>query len=148
MTSEPRPTFFIDWCLGKSVSRALIEAGAQIEHHGDHFAQNTPDTVWLQVVGDRGWVVLTKDGVIGMNALELIAIAHAGARVFILVPGNLPRQQMANLFVEVLPKLEKFNQSNPSPFIAKLYRDGRIVLWRKHTQLLKLVRRDQLPGLS
>jgi hypothetical protein len=39
----------------------LIEAGAQIEHHGDHFAQNTPDIEWLQVVGKRGWVVLTKD---------------------------------------------------------------------------------------
>jgi Uma2 family endonuclease len=53
VTSADRPIFFIDWCLGKSVANALIEAGAQIEHHGNHFAQNTPDPEWLQVMGDR-----------------------------------------------------------------------------------------------
>ncbi|PSB25358.1 hypothetical protein [Stenomitos frigidus] len=142
MTSADRPIFFIDWCLGKSVANALIEAGAQVEHHGNHFAQNTPDLEWLQVMGDRGWVALTKDEVIGTNALELKVIARAGARVFILVSGNLTRQHMADLFVEVLPKLEKFTQGNQAPFITKIYKDGRVELWRNRTQLLKLLKGD------
>jgi hypothetical protein len=58
MSALSRPTFFVDWCLGKSVIEALIAEGAQVEHHGDHFDQNTPDIEWLSVVGARGWVVL------------------------------------------------------------------------------------------
>lgn len=140
MTSADRPIFFIDWCLGKSVATALIAVGAQIEHHGDHFAQNTTDTTWLSVVGDRGWVVLTKDQAIGSNVLELRAMADANVKVFSLASGNLTRQQMANLFVNILEKLEKFAQGNQSPFIAKIYKDGRIAVWRNHTQLLKLLK--------
>ncbi len=140
MTSADRPIFFIDWCLGKSVATALIAAGAQIEHHSDHFAQNTPDTTWLSVVGDRGWVVLTKDQAIGSNVLELRAMAEANVKVFSLASGSLTRQQMANLFVNILEKLEKFAQGNQPPFIAKIYKDGRIALWRNHTQLLKLLK--------
>jgi predicted nuclease of predicted toxin-antitoxin system len=144
VTPADRPIFFIDWCLGKSVANALIEAGAQVEHHGDYFAQNTPDPEWLKVVGDRGWVVLTKDGAIGTNVLESRAIARAGSRVFILVSGNLSRQQMSALFVGVLPKLTKFNQGNQAPFIAKIYKDGRVELWRNQIQLLKLLKGDEL----
>ena len=139
MTAPDQIVFFIDWCLGKTVANALCEAGADIEHHGDHFDQNAPDIEWLPVVGDRSWVVLTKDQALGSNALELRAIARSHTRVFSLASGNLTRQQMADLFVEVLPKLKKFTQGNQAPFIAKIYKDGRVELWRNSTQLLKLL---------
>jgi len=60
--NEPQPpTFFVDWCFGKTIVAALHKAGAKVEHHGDHFAPETPDTLWLPTVGQRGWIVLTKD---------------------------------------------------------------------------------------
>jgi PIN like domain len=108
--------FFIDWCFGKTVANALKEAGALIEHYGNHFEQNTPDTVWLPVVGDRGWVALTKDKVIAKNQLELIAIARAEVKVFIRSSGNLTRPDMADLLVDVLEKLKGFAQGNQAPF--------------------------------
>jgi predicted nuclease of predicted toxin-antitoxin system len=138
VTSSEQPVFFIDWCLGKTVANALLEAGVHIEHHGDHFAQNTPDTEWLPVVGDRGWVVLTKDTMLGRNENELRAIARANVKVFALVSGNLTRQQMAELFVKVLGKLKKFARGNQAPFIAKIYKDGRVEPWRARARLLKL----------
>lgn len=122
------------------MANALLTAGAEVEHHGDHFAPNTPDTNWLPVVGDRGWVVLTKDQAIGSNGLELRAIADANVKVFSLVSGNLTRQQMADLFVNVLEKLEKFTHGNQPPFIAKIYKDGRVTIWRNRTQLLKFLK--------
>ncbi|MGG6295968.1 hypothetical protein ACQ4M4_16390 [Leptolyngbya sp. AN02str] len=139
MTASDRPTFFIDWCLGKSVASALIVAGAKVEHHGDHFAQNMLDVNWLPIVGDRGWIVLTKDQALGTNELELRAIASANVKVFSLVSGNLTRQQMAALFAKSLNQLEKFAKGNQAPFIAKVYRNGRVQLWRSQTQLLKLL---------
>ena len=55
MTPSTEPIFFIDWCIGKTVANALVAAGAQVEHHGDHFEQDTPDTEGLPIAGDRGW---------------------------------------------------------------------------------------------
>ncbi|MGB8698053.1 MAG: hypothetical protein WCD18_01430, partial [Thermosynechococcaceae cyanobacterium] len=95
MTPSAKTVFFIDWCFGKTIANALSEAGALVEHHGDHFDQNTPDIEWLTVVGERGWVVLTKDKAIAKNRLELLAIARAEVKVFILISGNLTRQDMA-----------------------------------------------------
>jgi hypothetical protein len=71
---------------------------------------------------------------------EVRAIARAGARVFILVSGNLTRQQIAALFVGVIEKMKKFTRGNQAPFIAKIYKDGRVELWRNRTQLLKLLK--------
>lgn len=138
MTPSTQPVFFID-CFGKTVVNALREAGALIEHHGDHFEQNTPDTEWLPVVGDRGWVVLTKDKAIAKNQLELMAIARAEVKVFILTSGNLTRQDMADILVDVLGKLKKFAQGNQAPFIAKVAKDKRVECWRTKTQLLKML---------
>jgi predicted nuclease of predicted toxin-antitoxin system len=142
VTSSDSPTFFIDWCLGKTVAQALIDAGVPVEHHGDHFSQDTFDTEWLPVVSDRDWVVLTKDQAIGKNELELKAIARAGAKVFILVSGNLTRQQMADIFVSGIAKVERMTRGNQAPFIAKIYKDGRVVIWQNRTKLLKLLKQD------
>jgi predicted nuclease of predicted toxin-antitoxin system len=137
--------FFIDWSISqRSVPDALRAAGATVETHLDHFPSEAADVDWLPAVSERGWIVLTKDEAIGRRPNEVAAIANAGARVFILASGNLTREQMANLFVAVLEKLEKFSRSNPAPFIAKVYKDGKIQLWRNRTQLLKVVRQ---PGL-
>lgn len=139
MTPPAQTVFFIDWCFGKTVANALRAAGALIEHHGDHFEQNTPDIEWLSIVGERGWVVLTKDKAIAKNQLELMAIARAEVKVFILASGNLTRQEMAALLVDVLEKLKKFAQGNQAPFIAKVYQGRRVELWKNRTQLLKLL---------
>jgi predicted nuclease of predicted toxin-antitoxin system len=117
-------------------------AGATVETHLDHFAPETPDVEWLPAVTQQGWVVLTKDANVGREPLEIEAIARASARVFILVSGNLTRQQMAVLFVNVLEKLKKFTRGNQAPFIAKIYKDGRVELWRNRTQLFKLLKGD------
>ena len=96
--------------------------------------------MWLQDVGNRGWVVLTKDKKIGRNELELKAIACANVKVFSLAAGNLRSQQMADTFVNGLTALERFARGNQAPFVAKIYKGGRVELWRNHTQLLKLLK--------
>lgn len=145
MSKQSKVVFFIDWSISqRSVPDALRSAGATVETHLDHFPPETADVDWLPVVSERGWVVLTKDEAIGRRPNEVAAIANAGARVFILASGNLTREQMANVFVATWGKLERFALGNPSPFIAKVYKDGKIQPWRNRTQLLKIVRRSGL----
>ena len=61
----PSPTLFLDECLGaRDVAEALRSVGATVEILLDHFDTGTPDEEWLPVIGQREWVLLTKDKLI------------------------------------------------------------------------------------
>ncbi|WP_204105588.1 MULTISPECIES: hypothetical protein [Spirulina sp. CCY15215] len=45
-------------------------------------------------------------------------------------------KSMAIAFREALPKMLKFIEKNPAPFIAKVYKDGRVSAWKTATDLL------------
>ncbi len=80
-SSKPpsRYAFFIDRSLGsKIVANALRQAGAEVHIHDDYFPANARDEEWLRVVGQRGWVVLTKDKMIRYRGPELAALINAG----------------------------------------------------------------------
>jgi predicted nuclease of predicted toxin-antitoxin system len=131
--------FFIDWSIGqRTVPEALRQAGAVVETHLDHFPQEAPDIEWLREVGLRGWVVLTKDVKISSRPWEVEAIARAGVRVFILVAGNLTSRQMASLLVGAVDRMERLTIGNKAPFIAKIYKDGRVQIWKSPGQLMKM----------
>ena len=126
-------TYFIDRALGKSIGEALQEIGVKIEFHHAHFAPDAP------IVSQRGWIVLTKDVNIGRNILEVQQIARYQAQAFVLVSGNLPRQTMINIFVETIDKIEKIVQGNQAPFIAKIYQDFQVKLWKNKNELTRML---------
>jgi hypothetical protein len=71
MTEFESITFFIDRCLGnKLIVETLRGAGLTVEIHDDHFSKNAPDIDWIPEIGQRGWVILTKDARIGKNRIE------------------------------------------------------------------------------
>jgi PIN like domain len=140
-------TLFIDRSISqKAVPEALRAAGTVVERHIDHFPPESPDVEWLPVVSQYGWVVLTKDSRIGRNPLEVLAIAQADARVFILASGNLNLQDMADILVDSLEKIRRLTQGNPAPFIAKIYKDRRVSIGRTRNQLRKLLRQSGQDG--
>jgi predicted nuclease of predicted toxin-antitoxin system len=137
-------TIFIDRAISqKAVPEALREAGAIVELHIDHFEPESPDVEWLPIVSHQGWVVLTKDSRIGRNPMEVLAISQANARVFILASGNLNLQDMATLLVDSLEKMVRLTQGNQAPFIAKIYKDRRVTIWKSRNQLLKLLKQQE-----
>ena len=128
--SEPEIIFFIDRCLGKKhIATALNSSGVAVEIHDDNFGQNAIDVDWLPEVGKRGWIVLTKDAKIGKNHLERMAVTNAGISMFTLVSQNLSGKQMADIFLGAVTKMQGFVRKHPAPFIAKVYRDGRVEMW-------------------
>jgi uncharacterized protein with PIN domain len=66
--------FFFDRSMGKSIPRAFALLGLDVVVHDDHFGQATPDDVWLAVVGEQGWIVITKDDRIRFNEAERAAL--------------------------------------------------------------------------
>jgi predicted nuclease of predicted toxin-antitoxin system len=119
-----RPTFYVDRCLGKAAGQALRDAGASVEVHDDHFAQNAPDEEWIPQVAERGWVILTKDKNIRRHAGEREAVVTAHARIITLTSGNMRGADMAVLFVAHLTEMEDLATAQPAPFVAVLGPNG------------------------
>lgn len=139
--SEPEIIFFIDRCLGKRlIPEAFQSSGIAVEIHDDHFSEDAIDVDWLPEIGKRGWVVLTKDAKISKNHLERMAVTNAGISMFILASQNLSGKKMADIFLGAVTKMQEFVRKHPAPFIAKVYRDGRVEMWKDAQTLLDELR--------
>jgi hypothetical protein len=126
--TEP-PTFFVDRCLGSSdVPNALRKAGARVEIHDDHFAQDALDTDWLPIVGANGWILLTRDKRIRRRELEMQALISAGIGAFFLSGAEMSGEDMANAFVQALPNMIHSVEKRVRPFIAYVSRFGDITM--------------------
>lgn len=129
--------FFIDRCLGKKLADSLRNVGATVEIHDDHFSQDINDEDWLRIVGERNWVVLTKDKKIASRPLELLAVAQGDVRLFAFVGGDVPGVVVAQAFVNALENMQRFLRGNPAPFIAKVHQSGKVTSCKNQKELLK-----------
>ncbi len=118
---ETTLVFFIDRCLGNhTVPDALRNVGVNVEIHDDHFPRNAKDVDWLSGVGRNDWVVLTKDTRIRYRENEKAAVVQNDVRMFVIRGGDLSGKEIAEIFVQALPKMKRFLANNDSPFIAKI----------------------------
>lgn len=115
--------FFTDRDLGKNIFPEILQrAGLQVEKFVDHFADDTPDDIWLPEVGQRGWIAISRNYNIYYSPNERDAMFRVGTRLFIVIGPQVPFQELADNFVACIHKIERFLQKNPAPFIAKIYR--------------------------
>jgi predicted nuclease of predicted toxin-antitoxin system len=121
----------------KHIAEALRSSGITVEIHSDHFAPGAADVDWLPEVGRQGWIVLTKDANIGKRTLEKIAVAQSHIKMFTLASQNLSGDDMVAIFQKAIVPMQEFARKNTAPFIAKIYRDGRIEIWKDHQSLLE-----------
>ena len=121
--------FFIDRSLGiEPLRTALVDAGLVVEIHDNHFARDEEDRVWLRAVGERSWVVLTKDQRLRYRPLEIAALRASNARVFVLTAGNLRGIEIAAVFLSALPRICGVLNSLPGPFIAHVSQSGHLTI--------------------
>jgi hypothetical protein len=131
--------YFTDRDLGKRFPEILRSSGLTVERHADHFAADTPDALWLETVGKRGWIAVTHDQRIRYKPNERDAVMRHGVGLLVVV-GAAPSPDLARAFVATLPRIELFLAEHERPFIAKVYRPavseimrgaatGRVELW-------------------
>jgi predicted nuclease of predicted toxin-antitoxin system len=121
--------FFLDRSLGvEPIRTELINLGLFVEIHDDHFPRDEEDRVWLQAVGERDWVVLTKDQKLRYRPLEIAALRASNARVFVLTAGNLRGSEVAVIFVHALTRICSILQSQAGPFVARISKSGQITV--------------------
>jgi len=95
------------------------------ERHGQHFAPGTEDTEWLPFVGERGWVLLTKDKRIRYNELEKAAVRQHKIREFYFSSGNYSGAEMADMLIAALRDMARIFRRQKPPFIASITKSGK-----------------------
>ena len=140
-------TFFIDKCLGtKVVPAALRASGLKVELKTDHFPADTPDTVWLPVVGKQGWIILTKDKQIRHNYLEIVGLLQSGTASFILTSGNYTGQEMADAYIQAMPDIVRMLAKFSPPFVATVSKFGNAHIQYTFDKLIQKVSRGRPPA--
>lgn len=119
---------------------ALRSAGENVEVLTDHFDPDAPDAEWLRAVGQRGWVILTKDRHIRSNQIEIVELMASGAPCFTLTSANATGEDMARAFVAALPVMKRFMGKFAPPFIATISLSGAVSMLYTHAALIKRVK--------
>lgn len=111
------------------MAAVLRAADLHVEVHDDHFRQDALDPEWLTAVGEKNWIVVTRDERIRYRVAEKQAIRRAKVRAFVLAAqGDLRAEMLAQNFLEALPKIQRVVEKQKPPFIAKISRGGDVSL--------------------
>ena len=112
----------------KPILDALVQRGVRHERHGSHFPPGTEDTVWLPLVGQNRWLLITKDKRIRYNELEKAAVLRYSVREFYFSSGNYSGAEMAEMLVTALPEMARICRKYDPPFIASITKSGKVNL--------------------
>ena len=118
--SPSRPEFFVDRSLGRHrVADQLREAGWRVHKHVEVFPErdeSVSDVEWLELCGNRGLVVLTKDRRLRYRPREIAAIRRHRVKAFVLTSGNLRAVEQAQRLLDHAEAIEAAC-SRPGPFV-------------------------------
>jgi hypothetical protein len=124
-----RIVFFTDQNLsGDTVPQAIIKAsGYPCQRHKDNFSINAEDVDWLGPLGDRGWILVTKDWGILKRPVERDALLAAKVRAFVFRERRLKGEVMAEILTLAMPKMLRAIDTYKAPFVYSLEVDGSII---------------------
>jgi hypothetical protein len=124
-------TFYLDENLSecKAVHQVFEAESVKFERHYSHFPRDlfphgAPDHMWLEFVGSKGWIVLTKDKSQRYNALEKAQIEKYRIRQFAFHAGNVSGEEMGRLLKAHLNKIFQYIYKAKAPFVVTLTQSG------------------------
>ena len=152
ITKPPDLTLFTDEDTGfqphQITPSILVESGLSVVCLGQHFPRQTPDHIWLEFCGRRGWVAVTHDKRMRLDDRTMASLLRGGAQVITLI-GDWTHEELATNLVNSIYKIERVLRKEPAPCIVKLHmadphgRDrgtaGDVVVYRSRGELLKNV---------
>ena len=118
--------FYLDenLCDCKPIHEVFDNEGLKYERHLAYFPRATTDPEWLSFVGQRGWIVITKDKSQRYNPLEKAELRKYGIKQFAFQSGNLSAAEMANILRVNMRKMFNLINKHPPPFVASLTKSG------------------------
>jgi hypothetical protein len=77
------PTYLDESVSQRLLAAALRERGVTVYIRADLFPAGVSDPEWLEYIGSRGWIAITKDKHICKRPNELQALLNSRARTFL-----------------------------------------------------------------
>lgn len=74
------------------------------------------DTDWIELAAEEGWIAVSNDKLRNKPA-ERETIAQVGARCFVLEPGEMTGEELAELFINYLTEILRICEE-PGPFLC------------------------------
>lgn len=121
------PTFFIDRCLeAKTIRDVLGDSGLDVVYLSDYYGKKLGSTVtdveWMNLCGQKGWVVLTKDSRIMRNAVEFDAVVRNRLVYFTFSNANMTMAKLAGILTSQLEAIQR-RSKDPGPKIFVIQAD-------------------------
>lgn len=114
------------------MAERLRAGGEAVELLSDHFDADVADEEWIAEVGQRGWIILTKDKFIRRRLVELNSLSRGKSATFVLTGGNMTGDAMAEAFADAMRRMKQYVRDHQQPFIATVTPGGQVkMLLRK-----------------
>ncbi len=123
--------FFFDNNVSKKIVEGLKAFGEEVVYLQDKFLEDSPDIEWLQYVGEKGLVLITRDEKVRWNPAEITAIKKFKVVTFFLGGKNLNRCKLIQQVVKNWPRIKELSEKTQPPFAYRIPPTG-----VKFTQIL------------
>jgi predicted nuclease of predicted toxin-antitoxin system len=99
----------------------------EVEIHDEHFKQDETDENILKVVGQKGWIFISKDKYIRYRTPAQLAIKNSHAKVVVVrTSGDITGTEIAEIIKKAIPKILRYTEKVKPPFILGIGRDSKI----------------------
>ena len=112
--------FFIDNNLSHSLANGMRAFGEDVDHLKDHLPEDTPDREWLKYIGEKEYILITRDDNIRRNPAELKSLKDYSVGAFFLGGKNRTRWQLIQQLVRNWPRIKKFAAKQSKPFAFRI----------------------------
>ena len=116
--------FFFDENLGLRLSDGLKAFGEDTCHVLEYFERGTADEVWLQYIGEQGWLLITVDKRIRRRPLEKDALKKNHVGAFFLGGKSMSRWDRIRQIVRAWHRMTEIAEKEKRPFAYQVNYHG------------------------
>lgn len=113
-------TFFFDNNLGQNLVIGLRAFGEDVVHLTEKFPHNTPDEIWLKEIGEKNYVLITRDERVRWNPAELSAFCKNKVGAFFLGGKNLNKWGIIQQLIRNWPQIVDLSGKTRKPFAFRI----------------------------
>ena len=123
-TPAADPVLFFDRDVGTTLPRALnvLRLPTQVEYLQNHFPTDSPDDVWMPVVGAQGWILIGHDRMHHRRSPERSAIQENKMGCFYIWGAQATRWEKMRCFLNAYERILEAIVATPKPFIYRINR--------------------------
>jgi len=122
--------FFFDNNISAKMAKAmnLLDDDSHIDHLQDIFSQDTEDEKWLEYVGKKEIILITRDKKITKRRAELSVYRKYRVGAFILTGKNMKKWDQVKQLILAWEKIKDLAERTARPFAFQVRAKGKIEL--------------------